>query len=76
MSRNYSRKTTCNELIDAEQRELVIELFTETRLTYHHMSQKTGVPIAKIKNMTAGMSRPVSSPPLTTMERTALLARW
>ena len=71
-----SRRTTCNELIDADQRELVIELFTGTARTYHQISQATGVPIAKIKNMTAGMSRPVQSPPLTTMERTALLARW
>ncbi len=71
-----SRRTTCNELIDAEQRELVIELFTETHRTYHHISQASGVPIAKIKNMTADLERPSRKPPLTTMERTALLARW
>jgi len=71
-----SRKTTCNELIDLEQRELVIELFTQSNRILADIAEITGVPIAKIKNMTADMERPARPKPLTTLERTALLSRW
>ena len=71
-----ARITTCNELISAVQRDEVIHLFTETHRTYANIARATGVPVSKIKRMTAELSRPVSSPPLTTLERTALLARW
>jgi len=71
-----SRKTTCNELIDLEQRELVIELFTQSHKILAEIAEITGVPIAKIKNMTAGMERPARPRPMTTLERTALLSRW
>ena len=71
-----SRRTTCNELIDADQRELVIELFTESNKILADIAEITGVPIAKIKNMTAGMERPARPRPMTDLERTRLLMQW
>lgn len=76
MGRIYSRKTTCNELISADQRAQVVDLFTETHRTYHQISMTTGVPIAKIKNMTAGMNRPIPSKPLSGAEMMRLLLQW
>ncbi len=71
-----SRKTTCNELISAEQRKLVLELYTETNKTFHEMSQITGVPIQKIKGMSHSLRRPKRSRPMTDWERTRLLMQW
>lgn len=76
MGRIYSRTTTCNELISAKQRELVIELYTETNKTFHEMSQVTGVPVAKIKKMSHSLQRPKRSRPMTDWERTRLLMQW
>lgn len=71
-----SRRNTCNELIWSDQRELVLELYTGTSLTYHTISQRTGVPIAKIKSMTANSRRPAATEGMTTEQRNALLMRW
>lgn len=76
MGRIYSRKTTCNELISAAQRDEVIQLFTETHRTYANIARATGVPKAKILRMTADLERPVRGKPLTDWERTRLLMQW
>ncbi len=70
------RKTTCNELILAETREEVIELFTQSNTIYAEIAEITGVPIAKVKHMTAGMERPIRSAPLSPEEHTRLLLKW
>lgn len=70
------RATTCNELISAAQRTEVIELFTESHQTYYEMSKATGVPIAKIKAMTADLQRPIPSKPLSEAEMMRLLLQW
>jgi uncharacterized protein YerC len=70
------RINTCNELISAAQRDEVIKLVTETHRTYANIARSTGVPVSKIKRMTADMQRPVRGKPLTDWERTRLLMRW
>ena len=70
------RKTTCNELIMAEQRERVIELYTKSNTIYADIAYLTGVPIAKIRKMTADLERPVHTPRMTNQERNTLLMQW
>lgn len=70
------RRNTCNELISFAQREEVIKAFTETHRTLNNIARSTGVPVSKIKRMTAEMQRPVRGKPLTDWERTRLLMQW
>lgn len=76
MGRVYSRKTTCNELISAEQRDEVIKLFTETHRTYANIAKSTGVPKAKIQRITADLQRPEITKPLTDREMARLMMQW
>ena len=70
------RRTTCNELISADQREHVIELYTGTRHTYHQISVATSVPIDKIKIMTADLSKPVKTGAISNSDFNSLMAGW
>lgn len=70
------RATTCNELISAKQRTQVLELFSGTNRTYLQISIVTKVPIAKIRNMTAGIERPQKTGPISNHDFNVLMVGW
>jgi hypothetical protein len=71
-----ARRNTCNELISADQRALVLQLYTETNRTLNYIARTTGVPVAKVKSMVANSRRPKATEGMTTEQRNTLLMQW
>lgn len=70
------RASRCNELISAEQRALLIELYTTTQKPYAEIAKLTLISPEKIKKMTADLQRPVKTGVISNSDFNALMAGW